>query len=261
MKKIIANTFLGKKFFQGFFDFFLSVSLKGKNIGTGGDITASGERNALIESKKMFGDGKNLVFFDGGANVGDFTSLVLEVFDGASKIFCFEPLKKNIQALRERFGQNPNVVIEEFALDKSSGKSLIHFSDKNTKLASLYDRKIDFAGKANDRVEEIKTVSLSDFCSQQDIQRIDYLKLDTEGSELDVLAGARELVADKKITIIQFEFGGANIDSRTYFKDFWYLLSPNYHMYRILKDGLQPIEKYEERLEIFLTTNYLAVKK
>ncbi len=63
------------------------------------------------------------------------------------------------------------------------------------------------------------------------------------------------------VDFIQFEFGGCNIDSRTYFQDFYYLLNDRYKISRILKDGLYPISRYKEMYEAFTTTNYLAEKK
>ena len=85
--------------------------------------------------------------------------------------------------------------------------------------------------------------------------------MDIEGHELSALKGAKEMLEGKKIRFIQFEFGGTNVDSRTYFQDFWYLLSKNYTIYRIVKDGLHLIPKYKETQEIFTTINYLAELK
>ena len=63
------------------------------------------------------------------------------------------------------------------------------------------------------------------------------------------------------IGAIQIEFGGCNIDSRTYFRDFWNLLHEDYSAYRILKDGLWEITNYTERLECFCNTNYFFAHK
>jgi len=60
---------------------------------------------------------------------------------------------------------------------------------------------------------------------------------------------------------VQFEFGEANIDSRTYFRDFHQLLGTDYDLYRIVPDGLQPLAGYSAELEIFATINYLAELK
>jgi hypothetical protein len=109
-----------------------------------------------------------------------------------------------------------------------------------------------------DNREAVTVNTLDEFCRQRSIERIDFLKLDVEGSEYRVLMGARRLLESRAIKFIQFEFGGANIDARTYFRDFYNLLSPTYTIYLILKDGLRPVTRYLERSEVFLTTNYLA---
>jgi hypothetical protein len=87
---------------------------------------------------------------------------------------------------------------------------------------------------------------------------IDYVKIDVEGHELDVLEGFGSIIDN--VRIIQFEFGGANIDTRTFFQDFWYFFTDkNYSLYRISPIGVLPIRKYTELDEFFSTTNYIAV--
>jgi hypothetical protein len=56
------------------------------------------------------------------------------------------------------------------------------------------------------------------------------------GHELQALEGAAELLRAGRIRAIQFEFGGANVDSRTFFRDFWNLLYGRfgYSLYQIL---------------------------
>jgi len=59
--------------------------------------------------------------------------------------------------------------------------------------------------------------------------------------------------------VIQFEFGGCNIDTRTFFQDFWYLLTKyGFSFYRIAPKGVFKQDSYNENLETFTTTNYLA---
>ena len=69
------------------------------------------------------------------------------------------------------------------------------------------------------------------------------------------------MIEEQRIRLIQFEFGGTSIDSRTYFRDFWQLLSPNYTLYRIVGNGLRRIDAYSEFLEIFVTVNFLAERR
>src|SRR5205823_468681 len=89
----------------------------------------------------------------------------------------------------------------------------------------------------------------------------DFLKLDTEGHELSVLRGAEEMIGAGAIGSLQFEFGGCNIDSRTYFQDFFYLLDGRYFVYRILSRGLARVRRYTEMDEVFTTTNYVALSR
>ena len=60
--------------------------------------------------------------------------------------------------------------------------------------------------------------------------------------------------------MVTFEFGGCNIDTRTYFQDFWYFFKDkNMLIYRILPHNrLYKILSYNEMYEQFTTTNYLA---
>ena len=108
------------------------------------------------------------------------------------------------------------------------------------------------------RREEVNLLTVEEFCRQKNIDGVDFLKLDVEGHELAVLAGAGNMLLTGKIKYIQFEFGGCNIDSRTFFRDFYNLLNPRYQIYRVLTDGLKPISAYRETDEIFVTTNYFA---
>jgi hypothetical protein len=87
---------------------------------------------------------------------------------------------------------------------------------------------------------------------------IDLLKLDIEGHEMDALTGCGFAVTHAKV--IQFEFGGCNIDTRTFFFDFWiFFAERNFRLYRISPFGLLPIVDYREIDKFFVTTNYLAV--
>lgn len=109
--------------------------------------------------------------------------------------------------------------------------------------------------------EEIQVARLDDFCTDHDIRHIDLLRLDVEGSELRVLEGTRSLLSAGAIDLIQFEFGRASIDARTFMKDIFRLLEARYTMNRVVADSFFPIHAYSERFEVFLTTNYLAIRR
>ena len=81
-----------------------------------------------------------------------------------------------------------------------------------------------------------------------------------EGHELAVLRGGKKMFESGKVKIVQFEFGGCNIDSRTFFRDYFNFFKNDFKLYRILSNGLSPIDSYSEKLEVFQSANYLAIK-
>jgi hypothetical protein len=144
--------------------------------------------------------------------------------------------------------------------DKKESVTL-YSNKKGSGLASIYNRRLNHFNIDLKYKELIHLESLDNFCKNKEIDHINFLKLDIEGHEYKVLKGAKDLISKNSIDFIQFEFGGANIDSRTYFQDFYYLLVPYYNIHRILKDGLMTIDKYKETHENFITTNFLAISK
>jgi hypothetical protein len=86
------------------------------------------------------------------------------------------------------------------------------------------------------------------------------LKIDTEGSELEVLKGAEKMLCNKKIDIIQFEFNSLNVISRVFLKDFYDILK-DFSLYRINTNCLIPLPKYDTENEIFKYQNFLAVRR
>lgn len=109
--------------------------------------------------------------------------------------------------------------------------------------------------------EEIETKRFDDFwktTEYKDNTIIDYVKIDVEGYELFVLKGFGELIYNMRI--IQFEFGGTNIGTRTFFQDLWYFFKEKeFSLYRITPIGNLPVRQYSEIDEFFSTTNYIAV--
>jgi hypothetical protein len=91
-------------------------------------------------------------------------------------------------------------------------------------------------------------------------EKLDLLKLDIEGAELSALAGGKKLLS--RTRVVQFEFGGCNIDSRTFFQDFWRIFKAlGFKIFRISPLGPVQIVDYQEWDEFFITTNYLAVNE
>jgi FkbM family methyltransferase len=260
MKKIfktIGNIFFGKKALQKPFELLYRISLKGMNFGSS-EVEDSGEAYVLEQTKKMSG---SPIIFDVGANKGQYANLINKVFDGSAKIYSFEPGKFTYSELLKNIKNIKNVKTYNFGLGSEERDMYLNYDDQGSGLASVYERKLEHANIDFKKKEKIDIRTLDGFCKANKIERIDLLKIDVEGHEMEVLKGAKTILDGRKISAIQFEFGGCNIDSRTYFQDFFYLLKKDYAIYRILQDGLREIRRYSELQEIFTTVNYYAKLK
>lgn len=251
----------GKLKYQTTFQYLYRLGLSGMNMGGGWNIDESGELVALEHVKSIFSNRGDLVLFDVGANRGDYSVLLKKLFQENATIHAFEPSKHTFEMLQEKVGNQDRVFLHQKALGESLARLTLFYPVKGAGLASLYDRKLDHFGIETKVAEQVTVVTLDGFCQEKEIMKIDFLKLDVEGHELSVLKGAKQMLDAGKIHAIQFEFGGCNIDSRTFFQDFYYLLSPSFWIYRIVKDGLFPIQEYSEDLEVFKTSNYLCISK
>jgi FkbM family methyltransferase len=205
------------------------------------------------------------IFIDIGAEKGTYTKEVLKYFPDI-EVFMFEPSTFHKKLYEKSLKNMSNVNINYLALSNVNGKQKLYYDKAGSALASLTKRRLDHLNINFENSEEIQTIRFDDFWKTTDIYKnnpntiIDYVKIDVEGHELDVLKGFGNLL--DKIGIIQFEFGGSNIDTRTYFQDFWYLFKDkkyDFTIYRISPNGLIPITKYLESDEYFSTTNYIVV--
>ncbi len=259
-----ASTFVDKKFsrkkkWQPYFNLLQRFATAGMNYGNGSRIEISGEKNAIVYvASKLIGN--NLVIFDVGANSGGYAFALLDVFANRAVINCFEPSLATFNKLSKNLSSNNNVVLHTLALSNSTGDAILYGQQANSAIASLVQTEV--SEKYGNRTEEVVHLATVDhFCNANNITQIHFLKIDVEGNELKVLEGAKAMLQAKNIRFIQFEFGKFNIDSRTFFRDFWSLLHTDYRIYRIVVDGLYEIKKYTTALEIFETSNFLAELK
>ena len=258
--KTLLQPIAGKKVFQNFFEKLHLFSIYGMNYGNGSFVDKSGELNALKYVANKIKTG-NPVIFDVGANVGDYTRELHNLFGGKAEIHAFEPSKKTFAALSKNVGSINNIRLNNMGLGDKKDILKLYSNKDESGIASIYDRQLDHLNSSMEQFEEIQINTLDQYCIDNSISKIDFLKLDVEGHELMVLEGAKSILGEQRIHFIQFEFGGCNIDSKTFFQNFYYLLKDNYKIYRILVDGLSEIKNYRETLEIFTTVNYLAELK
>lgn len=252
-----------KTCFQRLWEKLFHYSKVGMNYWGGATVGYSGEEYALRYADAKFKQRKsgNVTIFDVGANIGQFAKLAAHEISCEKVIHSFEPSGKTYRDLNYAINKAEleNVVItHNFGLGSAEGSLTLYSSETSSTIASLYDQKNPLREFKDEYKEVVKIETLDHFCMLNLISHIDYLKLDIEGHEYQALLGAVDILSKDGVSFIQFEFGECQIDSKTYFRDFYNLLHDKYNLYRIVSDGLAPISRYSADLEVFSTANYLA---
>jgi len=201
------------------------------------------------------------VIFDAGAFLGNWSLMCFKLKTDIH-IHMFEPFKNSFNELKKKFHDNNRIILNNVALGNSEGKGELYINETVPSLNSVYQRK-DLCAKylEHNRKEPIIVTTLDTYCDQK-IQKIDYIKIDTEGNELNILEGGKKLIENRSIKFIQFEYGGCNIESKTYFKDIYkFLRDYNYYVYKIYPKKIMFIDKYHTGLDNFQLQNFIASRE
>lgn len=203
-------------------------------------------------------DGK--IFVDVGGNKGLYSEALCNRFS-PNQIHIFEPASTNIEILKAKFYKCDNIFINGCGLSNVNTDSVLYSDESGSGLGSLTKRNLEHFGIDFSLKENIKLQRFDDYWKINISSNfIDLFKIDVEGHELKVLEGIGSKISN--IKVIQFEFGGCNIDTKTYFQDFWYFFkNHDFEMFRITPFGIFKIGKYKEEYERFQTTNYVCVNK
>ena len=232
----------------------VAQSMQGKGSGTG---TTEVEARMALDFISQRGITKPIVL-DIGANIGSYSEAIRK-FAPQSTVFAFEPSSVARKSLEDRFIADSSVTVFPFALGNKNSKETLWTDTPGSGLASLTQRRLEPFGIDFSESESVEVITLDSWVSSAKVVP-SLIKIDVEGHELDVLKGGFNTLALAQV--VQFEFGGCNIDTRTFFQDFWYLFSQaGFTIYRISESGPIHISRYSELDECFRTTNYLAVRE
>lgn len=232
---------------------YLALKFQGKGYGA---ISIDKEVSAVLRLLK----GNLNMAIDIGANIGSYTERLLQSKPDI-EVHLFEPASVNYLKLISKFENFSNVFINQLAVSNQNQASILYSNFAGSPLGSLSKRNLSHFNVEFEEQENIVSIKFEDYWRDiLKMKAIDLVKMDIEGHELDALNGLGESI--RSIKLIQFEFGGCNIDSRTYFQDFWYFFkNNNFELYRITPFGSQHVKQYREFDESFVTTNYLAKNK
>lgn len=146
------------------------------------------------------------VILDLGANIGDWTAAVLRVEPDA-QIIAVEPAPEPLEVLKRRFGNR--ITIESRAVSNKSGSATFHIT-RGSSVASLHapHRQTDalYGGSGGWEVKEtleVETTTVDELAAGRPVA---VLKIDVQGAEREVLAGAAQTLPHTEAVLMEVTF-------------------------------------------------------
>jgi FkbM family methyltransferase len=206
-------------------------------------------------------EGKRLLAFDVGANVGEWSQSLLDVCRRIGvadvRVYAFEPCRGTYDLLLQKVAlSGPGIVTTVHkALSDRSEAGTLFVTETGAGTNSLHLPH----GQANGTTERVELSTIDEYCKETRIDHITIVKVDTEGHDLAVMRGASEMLGRHAIELLQFEYNHRWILSRTFLRDAFALLKPfGYRLGKITPKGIEFYEDWEIELETFREGNYLA---
>jgi FkbM family methyltransferase len=200
-----------------------------------------------------------MTFLDIGAYHGVYSVIAAKKLGRGGRLVAFEPSPRERQRMKLhlRFNGIETVILEPYALAAEEGvASLSVVTDGFTTMNSLRTPPMDQATKQ----VKVETTSLDAYLCREKIDRVDLVKIDTEGGEVDAFRGAdrllkqiRPLIICEVLDLVTRSWGYAAADIMKLLREY------DYEWFDILGDGSprphQPKEEYT------IVKNYLAVPR
>lgn len=168
---------------------------------------------------------KKAIIMDIGAHIGCFT-LKSAAIANKGKIFSFEPMESNFKILERNVKTNNlnNVLFFHKGIAKKKGKRKLYLCTDNTGGHSI-------STKRSKKYEIINCISLKQVISENNIEKIDLLKLDCEGSEYEILYNTPKSIFIKIMRLI-LEFHDFRNTKNNFDKLYWFLRKNGFIMQR-----------------------------
>jgi FkbM family methyltransferase len=214
------------------------------------------ERSELKTLDKFLN--KDSIFIDVGANIGLYTLCASKLIGENGKVFCFEPYSENFNSLTNNIAINNllNVQAEKLAVGEKEGSIKLYYDTREKNLGMVSSNYIEDSFS-----EEVKMVSLDSYLQNKPFDRIDFIKIDIEGSEYSALLGMQNILTTYYPSLL-IEILDNNELSDNSARINAYLEKLGYRKYFIDNHGnLSDIEVNTERRNYIFTTNALLSTK
>lgn len=253
---------LARRPFQPFWEACHKISVRGMGCNNYAS-ELNGERRVLADVLADL-DAERPVVFDVGANEGAFVTNVLSLRPGA-RVHAFEPNPPTFRRLASRFAGSAVRANPLGVSDKAGTLEIVDYAGaEGSTHASFTPRgmsELRPAGEAERPLVRtpVAVTTLDAYAAENGVDVIDYLKIDVEGHEREVLVGARGLLTTGRVRAIQMEVNAHNAVTGFSLYRIADLL-PDFEIFKILPDGAYRIE-YRTFHDLFRYANFLFRKK
>jgi FkbM family methyltransferase len=174
------------------------------------------------------------MILDVGANIGQSAERYSKAFPTAA-IYSFEPFPASYDQLVQ--AAIPRVTAMRVAVSSHPGRAMLKVnadSRANSLLSATTAGREIFPEKLVEVDEiEVDLVTLDEIRAQETFQQVDFLKIDTQGWELEVLAGAQALLPDVRVVQAECNFVPQYEGSSTFSEVDMYLRAHGFHLFNI----------------------------
>jgi FkbM family methyltransferase len=139
------------------------------------------------------------VFIDVGANFGWYSLFSSFVIGNQGKVIAFEPFPENFRRLSQNISLNPNrkIIAENLAVGQQKGSLDLFYNNQEQNLGMVSKN-----ATPNSRKKNVPMIAFDDYVSDNKIDKIDFIKIDIEGAELQALMGMKEVLRKLKPVLL-----------------------------------------------------------
>jgi FkbM family methyltransferase len=222
----------------------------------------TGEKNFI----KILINSKPRLCIDIGANIGNYSKYLIQ--NSSSNVIAFEPLKKSYVELSKISKNYPGRFYAfNFGLGDKNKQSNIYYSNNRSQKATFninFD-KVTFFSRKGVKKNLTKIVTLDSFYLKNKkffSYGLDFIKIDSEGYEYQILLGAKKVLNILKPKFIQIEINQYNIYNNSNIYQFSKILF-DYDVFRILPydSGMEKINPNYANNNIFHLSNFIFIRK
>ena len=220
------------------------------------DFSTNGEAAFVRECLR---DAK--VVFDIGAAKGTWTELALAA-NSELFVHCFEPASERVKMI-EALNFRNRIRLNKVALGESPGAGEM-FIEVDGGSNSLFAQRYGGKGESRLQTETVPITTIDRYCETENVEHVDFIKMDIEGYEMAALRGAQRVLKEGRVDVIQFEYSSTFLDAGASLLQLWkYVteLNPAYEFHKIYPDGIKHVPAYSHELDNFKTQNWVMIKR